>query len=138
MSKTIVKKSKIHGTGLFAGENIPKYNKIIEYVGEIIDETEVNRRIDKMEKNNEMTYILELSGALSIDGSIGGNDSRFANHSCTPNCGILREEGKAFLYSKKNIKKDDELTFDYAFDKNEPKENCFCKSPKCRGVINEV
>lgn len=132
-----VKKSKIHGTGLFAAENIPANKNVMEYTGEKITNEEGDKRILKQEISG-CVYVFSLDDNYCIDANVGGGLAKYANHSCDPNLGIKRKYGRIFLYSRRKIKDKEELVFDYAFDKNEEKETCHCQSPKCRGFINEV
>lgn len=114
--KLIVKKSKISGLGLFAGEHIGWGKKIIEYTGEKISNKEANRRL-RFNRTIGITYIFELDKKYSIDGLVGGNESRLINHSSkNPNCTAIRANGKIFIVSYDDIKKGDELTFDYGFN----------------------
>ena len=130
--KLLVKKSKTHNKGLFAGEDISKNTFIIEYEGEKITSKEAERRALK---EKDVTYQFILNSRYVIDGR-KGNVSRFVNHSCDPNCKYIFKRGKILYYAKKNIKKGEELTIDYEFDKKDDKVPCKCGSPKCRGTIN--
>ncbi|RLN26937.1 hypothetical protein BBJ28_00002469 [Nothophytophthora sp. Chile5] len=70
------------GRGVFASESIAKGVLIREYVGDVIDDAETTRRVER----NESKYIMELTGGMFIDASMRGNCSRFINHACIPNC----------------------------------------------------
>jgi uncharacterized protein len=133
LPKIIVRNSSIHGKGIFAGEDIPKKVKIIEYVGEKISGKEGDRR---SELDDKLTYIFILNDKFDIDGSVNGNDSRLINHSCDPNCEIDYINDHIWIYSLRDIKKGEELTYDYAFDADEL-EDCHCGSKSCRGYIND-
>lgn len=114
--KLIVKKSKISGLGLFAGENIGWGEKIIEYTGERISNKEATRRL-RFYGTIGVTYVFELDKNYSVDGLVGGNESRLINHSSkNPNCTAIRANGKIFIFAYDDIKKGEELTFDYGFD----------------------
>ncbi len=135
--KLIQKKSKIHGRGVYAGEDIPKNKRVVEYTGEKIDDAEADRRTELEEKSG-LVYLFYLDDKYFIDGNVGGSIARFVNHSCDPNLDKKRENGKIFYYSSQNIKKGEELTVDYCFDKDDEKTICHCGRLKCRGFINEV
>jgi uncharacterized protein len=113
--KLEIKKSKLHGLGLFAGEDIPWGKFVIEYTGQKITFAESNRR-EKFYNRLRQTYVFEYDDKYDIDGFVGGNESRFINHSKTPNLCVIRERGKILFYSHRNIKKGEELTFDYGFE----------------------
>jgi SET domain-containing protein len=114
--KLIIKRSKISGLGLFAGESIGWGKRVIEYTGEKISNKEAARRL-RFNATIGVTYIFELDKKYSIDGLVGGNEARFINHSSkNPNCTAIRTNGKIFIVSYDDIKKGAELTFDYGFD----------------------
>ncbi len=135
--KLIIRASKIHGQGLFAAEDIPANKYLIEYTGEVVTRREALKR-EKEDDERGITYIFDVNSRISIDAVRGGNESKYINHSCDPNCKVVRRADRIFLYSKKPIKKGEELTYDYAFDKDSKKEICKCGSPRCRGLINEI
>jgi hypothetical protein len=68
-------------------------------------------------------------------------DSFFFNHSCEPNAGI---KGQIFLIAMRDIRKGEEVTFDYAMCLHETKEarqyrmKCRCESPNCRGLSRRM
>tara|TARA_B100001248_G_scaffold261186_1_gene251513 strand:+ start:4431 stop:4967 length:537 start_codon:yes stop_codon:yes gene_type:complete len=139
-----IKYSKIHGKGVFARENIKKGIKIIQYIGEKISKKEGDNRSEKRLKrylnSNKMgsVYIFELNNRYDIDGSPIYNKARYINHSCRPNCEVKILNGHIWIYSLKNIKKDDELSYDYGyeFDKDDYVDHiCLCGSKNCIGYI---
>lgn len=108
--KLIVKKSPLHGKGLFAAQDIPWGVKVIEYQGELISDAVAEERIA-----NGADCIFELRENQNIDGAVMGNEARYANHSRSkPNCFVLREDNKIWLVAGiEGIRKGEELTFDY-------------------------
>lgn len=139
-----VKKSKVHGTGVFATENIPKNNKIIEYIGEKITKSEGDKRsalrIKKYlnSKKTGSVYIFELNKKYDIDGSPLYNKARYINHSCNPNCEVDIINGKIWISSIKKIVSGNELNYDYGypFDKEDYEDHiCKCGSKQCVGYI---
>ncbi len=139
-----VKNSKIHGHGVFAISKIKKNTKIIQYIGEKVTRSEGNRRSEKRIKkylNSNKTgsvYIFELNKKYDIDGSPSYNKARYINHSCSPNCEIDIINDEIWIKSIKNIKKDEELSYDYgySFDMNDYKDHtCKCGSKNCIGFI---
>lgn len=139
-----VKKSKVHGNGVFATRAIKKNTKIIEYIGEKILRSEGNKRSAKRIKDflhSEETgsvYIFELNTKYDIDGSHEYNKARYINHSCNPNCEVDIINGKIWISSIKKINIGQELTYDYGyeFDKNDYKDHiCRCGYNKCIGYI---
>lgn len=131
----IVKKSKINNLGLFCTSDIPAHTLIIEYIGEKISDEETEIRDTENDKTG-ITYTFYLNKHWYIDGAVGGNESKYANHSCGPNCKVIRKNGRIFFYSKQLIKSGSELTIDYAYDKDSDREICRCQDKNCRGFIN--
>lgn len=139
-----VKKSKIHGTGIIASKTIRKNSKIIQYIGEKITKKEGDRRSAERIKNylnkkdEGSVYIFELNKKFDIDGSFLYNNARYINHSCKPNCEVDIINNEIWIISIKNIKKGDELAYDYgyAFDIDDYQDHiCRCGSSNCIGYI---
>lgn len=108
--RVVVKRSRIHGKGLFAVDEIPWGTKIIEYRGERISDTEAEARIE-----NDADCIFELGDGVNIDGASEGNEARYINHSRdNPNCFVLRDDGRIWIVAGiEGIAPGEELTFDY-------------------------
>ena len=139
-----VKKSRVHGTGIFATQVIPKNTKVIEYIGEKVNRSEGDKRSEKRIKkflNSKKTgsvYIFELNSKYDIDGSPLYNKARYINHSCDPNCEVDIIRGHIWISSIKKIKEGDELNYDYGyeFDQEDYKDHkCKCGSKNCIGYI---
>ena len=130
-----IKKSKIDNRGLYAATNIKKNTKIIEYKGKIITvkETETNPKFD----NDKAIYLFNLNKKYDLDGDFKYNTARLINHSCDPNCEVDGVGLKLWIYSIRDIKKNEELTYDYgfSFDKDYKDFPCRCGAKKCVGFI---
>ena len=130
-----IKKSKIDNRGLYAATNIKKDAKIIEYKGKIITvkETETNPKFD----NDKAIYLFNLNKRYDLDGDFKYNTARLINHSCDPNCEVDGAGLKLWIYSLRDIKKNEELTYDYgfSFDKDYKDFPCRCGTKKCVGYI---
>ena len=144
MRSWIVKKSRIHGSGVFASKNIKKNTKIIQYIGEKIKKSEGDRRSEKRikkfldSKTTGSVYIFELNKSYDIDGTPEYNKARYINHSCNPNCEVDIIKDEIWISSIKYIKKGEELSYDYGyeFDKEDFRDHpCKCGSSKCVGYI---
>jgi len=138
------KKSKIHGKGIIATENIKKGTKIIQYIGEKITKKEGDKRsAERIKKflnkvNEGSVYIFELNKKYDIDGSPLYNKARFINHSCDPNCVVDIIKNEIWISSINGIKKGEELNYDYGypFDDDDFCDHiCKCGSVKCIGYI---
>jgi SET domain-containing protein len=123
--------STIHRWGVYAAEPIPANRKVIEYTGERISRRETKKRSER-----PLNYIFTLDAYWSIDGSVGGSGAEFINHCCDPNIFSRIVRGHILYYSARPIRKGEELTVDYRFEKHVDKVPCACGSPHCRGTIN--
>ena len=136
-----IKNSKLHGKGLFANSNIKSGSNIIEYVGEKITKKQSDKiaeiQLKKSQKNREegQVYIFTLDEKYDINGNVSYNKAKLMNHSCKPNCDTDIIDGKIWIRSYKNIKKGDELTYDYGFvfDEDDFRDHvCKCGNRKLR------
>lgn len=136
-----VRGSEIHGRGVYAAKFIPKGTKIIEYVGELVDKKESERRGVSQHAKSQRTgdaavYIFTLSQRYDIDGNVPWNTARLINHSCAPNCEAWIEGRKIFIHSLGDIEAGQELTFDYGFDVDCYEDHpCRCGKDGCIGYI---
>ncbi|RGP80936.1 histone-lysine n-methyltransferase ash1l [Fusarium longipes] len=114
---------------------------IMEYAGEIITEEECERRMTEVYKDNECYYLMSFDQNMIIDATTG-SIARFVNHSCNPNCRMIKwivsgQPRMALFAGDKPIMTGDELTYDYNFDPFSAKnvQKCLCGEPNCRGVL---
>ena len=130
-----VKKSKIDKNGLYANCNIKSGTRIIEYKGKIISvkQSENDPKFD----NSKAIYLFNLNKRYDLDGAYNFNIARLINHSCNPNCEVFGKGLKVWVYAMKNIKKGEELSYDYgfSFDENFRQFPCNCRSKNCVGYI---
>ena len=137
-----LRRSPIQGIGAFAITDIPKGTRIVEYTGERISNGEADRRYDDEAMRQHHTFLFILNKRTIVDAAFDGNEARFINHSCDPNCDTVIERGRIFIDAAKKIAAGDEITYDYSYDddrKYTAKDyrfyGCQCGSPKCRGTI---
>lgn len=136
-----VRGSVIHGRGVYATQFIPHETKIIEYVGELVDKEESEKRANAqhahaVETGDAAVYIFTLSKKWDIDGNVPWNTARLINHSCDPNCEAWIEGRKIFIHALRDINEGEELTFDYGFDIECYEDHpCRCGSKECVGYI---
>ena len=130
-----IKKSNIDKRGLCASKNISAGSRIIEYIGKIIS----NKEVDKNPKfdNTKDIYLFDINNRLSLDGNYKWNTARLINHSCNPNCEVEGKGSKLWITAIKDIKKDEELSYDYGFsyDSDYKQFPCKCRSKNCVGYI---
>ncbi|MCU1337467.1 MAG: nuclear protein [Bryobacterales bacterium] len=126
-----IRKSSIHGRGVFAAQSIPPWRKVIEYTGERISARQAEKR-----GHGPCTYYFSLDRYWVIDGSVGGSGAELINHSCEPNLTARILKGHILYISMRKIRAGEELTVDYRFDKRDETVKCHCKSDNCRRIIN--
>lgn len=135
-----IRSSGIQGRGVFATKRIRPGQRIIEYTGEQIENREADERYDDDKMGRHHTFLFTLDKNTVVDGNRHGNDSRFINHACEPNCEAVIEDGKIWIYALQNIQPGVELGYDYQYERtDDPGDEklyyCRCGSPKCRGSI---
>jgi|TARA_B100001769_G_scaffold264945_1_gene249698 SET domain-containing protein len=130
-----IKKSNIDKRGLYASKDIKDGTKIIEYKGKIVTKKEVeeNSKFD----NDKAIYLFNLNTRYDLDGDFKYNTARLINHSCDPNCEVAGVGLKVWVYAIRNIKKGEELSYDYGFGYDEFYKDfpCRCGSKNCVGYI---
>jgi SET domain-containing protein len=138
----VVRNSKIHGRGVFAGRDITAGSRIMEYKGEHITEKEANRRESLKPADCFHTFFFSLENGKIIDGGSGGNNARWVNHSCEPNCEAQEEDGRVFIYALRDLREGEELYYDYGLtidDRYTPAlkraYGCLCGTKTCRGTL---
>jgi SET domain-containing protein len=140
----VVRRSQIHGRGVFAACRIRKGTRIVEYRGERIDNDEADRRYDDSRMKRHHTFLFTLDKNTVIDGAIaaGGGDASFINHSCDPNCEAIITGKKIFIHARRTIEPGEELAYDYQYERTGENDDelerfylCKCGAPNCRGTI---
>ncbi|KAK5998980.1 Histone-lysine N-methyltransferase ash1 [Cladobotryum mycophilum] len=134
-------KTSDRGYGVRSNRCFEPHQIITEYTGEIITEEECERRMNEIYKNNECYYLMSFDQNMIIDATTG-SVARFVNHSCNPNCRMIKwivsgQPRMALFAGDKPIMTGDELTYDYNFDPFSAKnvQKCLCGQPNCRGVL---
>lgn len=139
-----VRRSGVHGQGVFAIAPIARGESIIEYVGRTMS----HKKADKLPPINpdepNHTFFFQIrDGKKVIDAAVGGSAARWINHSCAPNCEAEEDEdGRVFIKALRKIKPEQELFYDYGLVLDEPYTRqlkkdyeCRCGAPKCRGTM---
>lgn len=130
--KLEIRRSKIHRYGVYALESIPANRKVMEYTGE-----RCNRKETKKRGEGEYTYLYTLNNYWTLDGAVGGSGAEIINHSCEPNLVGRVLKGHIIYMSLRSIKRGEELTIDYNFDKNTGHNKCECGTTSCRGTLQK-
>lgn len=148
------------GFGLKTLEPIKANDFIDEYRGEVIDLVEAGKRVTEEYKATGNYYLLDYDSAAGelLDGGRKGNITRYANHSCDPNCRIekfiicgtdeaLSAEFEIGLFALRDIAAGEELTYNYGWSAFQPRditgaptaqvppEQCLCGAENCSGIL---
>ena len=145
-SKFKIKKSKIHSKGAFAKKNIKKGEIIAEYYGKKISKKQSENLYEEMIENHKKdpskasVYTFDLDDNYDLNGNVWWNLAKYINHSCDPNCEsetiTKNKESKIVIKAIKNIKKGNEINFNYGYDVTNWKDHpCYCGSKNCVGYI---
>jgi uncharacterized protein len=137
-----VRKSSLHGRGVFALRRIRKGTRIIEYLGDRVSHREADRRYENKSSPEGHTFLFIVDRGVVVDGGSNGNEARFINHGCDPNCESAIEDRRIFIEAIRTIRADEELTYDYQIgrDRDDPPNvdeifACRCGAAKCRGSM---
>jgi len=141
--KIVVRTSGVHGRGVYAGRDIKKGERIIEYKGEVITWREADRRPPSDPDDPTHTFYFSLDdGKHVIDANVGGNAARWINHSCDPNCETEEDNGRVWIEALRDIKAGEELFYDYGLIIDEritptlkKQYRCLCGAENCRGTM---
>jgi SET domain-containing protein len=137
-----VRRSGVHGKGVFALRPIPAGETVIEYTGELITWKEALRRHPHDPDDPNHTFFFHIDDKHVIDAKVGGNAARWINHSCETNCHADEDGGRVFIKAQRDLQPGEELFYDYGLvidEKLTPKLKrqyaCRCGSAVCRGTL---
>jgi uncharacterized protein len=142
-----IRQSPIQGLGAFATRVIPSGTRLIEYAGERLTPKEADDRYPDESYPDERatrhhTFLFAIDDDIVIDAAVHGNEARFINHSCDPNCDAVIDDGRIWIETIREIQPGEELAYDYAFlleERHTPAAKrrypCSCGARNCRGTI---
>lgn len=137
-----VRHSPIHGYGVFALRRIRKGTTVTEYLGDRVSHDEADSRYQDKDPNDNHTFLFTVDSRIVIDGGVGGNDARFINHGCDPNCESTTANKRIYVQALRTIEPGEELAYDYQIgrDPDDPPNvddifACRCGAEKCRGSM---
>lgn len=140
--RTQVRRSGVHGKGVFALQDIPKGERVIEYLGDIISWDEALRRHPHDPEQPNHTFYFHIDDTQVIDGGVNGNSARWFNHCCAPNCESEIEDDRVFIRTLRKIRVGEELNYDYRLviderytAKLKAEYPCWCGSKNCRTTL---
>jgi hypothetical protein len=137
-----VRHSRIHGYGVFALRQIRRGTTIIEYLGDRVTPDEAELRYANKDPEDGHTFLFTVDDKTVIDAGVDGNEARFVNHGCEPNCQTVNTGKRIFIEALRAIRLGEELAYDYQIerDKDDPADidrvfACHCGAPSCRGSM---
>jgi len=138
-----IRESPIQGLGAFATRRIHSGTRLIEYTGERLTPAESDARYPENDPTvRHHTFLFAIDDDVVIDAAVGGNEARWINHSCDPNCDAIVEDKRIWIEAIRNIERGEELAYDYAYQLLERhtaaakrRFPCNCGSTTCRGTL---
>ena len=137
-----IRPSPMQGLGAFATERIPAGTRLIEYAGERLTPAQADARYPDVPGERHHTFLFAIDDDIVIDAAVGGNEARWINHSCDPNCDAVIEAERIWIESIRDIAPGEELAYDYAYvlpERHTPKAKkrfpCNCGASSCRGTL---
>jgi uncharacterized protein len=140
-----VRHSPIHGYGVFALRRIRKGTAIIEYIGDRVSHEEADARYEDKDPKDSHTFLFTVDAKTVIDAGVKGNDARYINHRCDPNCQSTAVSKRIFIEAVRTIQPGEELAYDYQIQRDPddaPNVDkvfaCRCGAKDCRGSMLEA
>ncbi len=144
-----IRPSPMQGLGAFATRPIPAGTRLIEYTGERLSPEQAEARYPDVPGERHHTFLVAIDHVVHgeevdvvIDAAVGGNEARFINHSCDPNCDAVVEDGHIWITTIRDVAPGEELAYDYAYvleERHTPAAKrrfpCRCGSARCRGTM---
>ncbi len=137
-----VRRSRIHGRGVYATRLIPIGSRVVEYLGERISHEEADARYEGKGDDDGHTFLFVVDDDICIDAGVDGNEARYINHSCDANCETIIEDRRVFIDAIRDIRPGEELGYDYQLtweSTDDPAElalyACRCGAAACRGTM---
>ncbi|MCO5106855.1 MAG: SET domain-containing protein-lysine N-methyltransferase [Burkholderiaceae bacterium] len=148
-ARIVTRRSAIHGNGMFAAADIPAGTRLIQYKGKLLTHAESDALYGDGADTGH-TFLFSLNDDYVIDANQQGNSARWINHGCAPNCEAVVDEDaggdprrdRVFIESIRDIRKGEELTYNYGIVLGVPHTRamkriwaCRCGAPQCTGTM---
>src|SRR5277367_6510928 len=140
-----VRHSPIHGHGVFAARRIRKGTTVIEYLGDRVSHKVADARYEDKDPDDNHTFLFTIDAKTVIDAGVNGNEARYVNHGCDPNCQSVNFKKRIFIEALRTIRPGEELAYDYQIqrDADDPHDieaifACRCGAQRCRGSMLEA
>lgn len=132
----------MQGLGAFATHRIPASTRLIEYAGERMTGAQAESKYPDVPGERHHTFLFAIDDGVVVDAAVNGNDARWINHSCDPNCDAVIEGGRIWIETLREVLPGEELAYDYAFTLTERhtaaakrRYPCHCGAASCRGTM---
>jgi SET domain-containing protein len=139
-----VRHSPIHGYGVFAARRIRKGTTVMEYLGDRVSHAQADSRYEDKDPNDNHTFLFTVDAKTVIDAGVNGNEARYINHGCDPNCESTAINKRIFIEAIRTIQPGEELSYDYQIQRDSddaPNVDeiyaCRCGTKNCRGTMLE-
>src|SRR5712691_6436298 len=140
-----VRHSLIHGYGVFAARRIRKGTVVIEYLGDRVSHAQADARYEGKDPNDNHTFLFTVDAKTVIDAGVNGNEARYINHGCDPNCESTTVNKRIFIAAIRTIQPGEELSYDYQIQRDGDDASnvdevyaCRCGALNCRGSMLEA
>ena len=137
-----IRVSLMQGVGAFATRPIAAGTRLVEYAGERLTPAASEARYPDVPGERHHTFLFAIDDDVVIDAAVDGNEARFINHSCDPNCDAVIEDGRIWIDTIRDVADGEELSYDYAYvleERHSPAAKrrypCHCGAAACRGTI---
>ncbi|MEO7714316.1 MAG: SET domain-containing protein-lysine N-methyltransferase [Gemmatimonadaceae bacterium] len=137
-----IRSSPMQGLGAFATRPIAAGTRLIEYAGERLTPAEADARYPDVAGERHHTFLFAIDEDIVIDAAVDGNEARFINHACDPNCDAVIDVQRIWIDAIRDIGIGEELAYDYAYvleERHSPAAKrqfpCHCGASTCRGTI---
>ena len=140
-----VRHSAVHGFGVFAARRIRKGTTVIEYLGDRVSHAQADARYEDKDPNDNHTFLFTVDAKTVIDAGVNGNEARYINHGCDPNCESTTVNRRVYIVAIRTIQPGEELSYDYRIQRDSddaPNVDdvyaCRCGALNCRGSMLEA
>jgi SET domain-containing protein len=137
-----IRESPMQGLGAFATRAIPADTRLVEYAGQRLTPDEAEARYPDVDGERHHTFLFAIDDDIVIDAAFEGNEARFINHSCDPNCDAVIDDGRIWIETIRDVAAGEELAYDYAYELEERhspaakrRYPCHCGAANCRKTI---
>src|SRR5438552_7769644 len=113
-----VRHSRVHGYGVFALRRIRLGTTILEYLGDRISHAEADARYAGKRADDNHTFLFTVDDKTVIDAGVNGNEARYVNHGCDPNCESVTRDKRIFIEAIRTIQSGEELHYDYQIQRD--------------------